>query len=679
MRTSEALRVIVFTTLLPIASCVSEPVVSGRSHTHHASRTPPLLPMLESRPLASLSHGSLIANASPHVRDKAPGEATPVWTKRRIKQRILLLGATGTEPAYLHARDALDRIGVPYATLLAVQQDLTPGLLTDGGINCHFSGVIVATSGLGYADPSTGAWLSAMTPAEWQMLADFEAACDAREVTWYGWPGAEYGLEFVSVFDGSTPVHGRLTASGQGLFSRVRSNAVIPFRDAYGHRAAIVEPASTVALLESVDGDVLVALHTTSDGREALISTVDSSPYLTHSLLLEYDLIRWVTRGVFVGEKRAYLSPQIDDLFLPDDLWVVGAGDTHTSEYRINGSELAALAQWQATRIANLPAGSTFLTSLAYNAVGADPSVYPDTSLLAAALSTPGAEFLWVSHTWDHENMDAMSMGDTMAEVNSNCDTGETHAFRGLDCGELVTPEMSGLTNPSAVAGMLASGVRYVVSDTSHTEQLFPSSPGDNPSFNVGRPNRINSALYQIPRHPTNVFYNTIDPATQLDEYNTLYRSYYGRDLTYEEMLDADAGFGLYYMLQGNIDPLMFHQTNLATFVDGAGQTRSLYADWIDNAVDRFLALANVPVLTLTQAEIGRAMQARGALNECGVTATKVETTAGSWLLLQAAGNCTVPVTGVAAPTVGAVESYGGDPTTRVPMTAGGFRVIGLP
>src|SRR5690606_11975603 len=111
---------------------------------------------------------------------------------------------------------------------------------------------------------------------------------------------------------------------------------------------------------------------------------------------------------------------------------------------------------------------------------------------------------------------------------------------------------------------------------------------------------------------------------------------------------------------------------------DSAGRTRSLYADWIDNAVDRFLALANVPVLTLTQAEIGRAMQARGALNECGVTATKVEATEGSWLLLQSTGACTVPVTGVAAPTVGVVESYAGDPTTWVPIKPGSFRVIGL-
>jgi hypothetical protein len=77
-----------------------------------------------------------------------------------------------------------------------------------------------------------------------------------------------------------------------------------------------------------------------------------------------------------------------------------------------------------------------------------------------------------------------------------------------------------------------------------------------------------------VPRHPTSIFYDVATPATETDEYNTIYRAYYGRDLSYEEVLDKDSEFGLFYLLQGDIDPLMFHQANLKNYGGG----RSLYA-----------------------------------------------------------------------------------------------------
>lgn len=604
--------------------------------------------------------------------------ASVVPGNRRIVQRVLLLGATGSEPAYLHARSALDRIGVPYTSLIAATEDLTASMLTDNATTCYYSAVIVATSGLGYRDVVSGTWQSALTQPEWQTLADFEAACSARELTWYGWPGAELGLAPVSPFDANVAIDARLTPAGRAVFEHVRPDARVPIRQSYGYRAAIANPASTVPLIETFDGGVLAALHTAPDGREALVATVDSSPYLTHALLLEYDLIRWLTRGLFVGEKRAYLSPQIDDLFIADDLWIIGQGDTGGSQLRITGVDLVALAAWQADRSATLPAGSTFVTSLAYNGAGTVAADYPDTSLVAAAVGVAGSSMLWVSHTWDHENMDAMSFAAAREEVTRNCRVGRRLRLPALDCTELVTPDMSGLTNAAAIAGMLAAGVTNVVSDTSHTAASFPNSPGDNPSFNVGRPNLIDPRLYQVPRHPTSIFYNAIDPATQTDEYNVLYRSYYGRDLTYRDMLDKDSALGLLYLLQGDIDPLMFHQPNLVRFTNDRGETRSLYADWIDTVLDKFLALSDVPVLTLTQAAIARAMQARDALDRCGVVATKVESSRGASLELLTFGACTVPVTGLSAPAAGSVEYYAGQPTTSIAMTAGGIRTISL-
>ncbi len=670
MRSTRWLRAAVITTLVATVSCASVPDVNDRANRPNGSVTPPLLPSLPSQRLERIPHGSMLMRAAP-LAAIVPGT-------RRIEQRVLLLGATGTEPSYLHARSALDRIGVPYRSLIAATQDLTASMLTDNVATCHFSSVIVATSGLGYQDPATKLWGSAFTPAEWQMLADFEAECSARELTWYGWPGAEFGLAPASSFDANTAVDGRLTTSGHHLFDHVRIDARVPIRHAYGQRAVVAEPATTVSLIEAMDGGVLVALHTAPDGREALVQMFDSNPYLTHALLLEYDLIRWLTRGLFVGQKRAYLSAQIDDLFIADDLWVVGRGDTGTVQRRIDGDDLRAFVAWQSARIARLPAGSTFRTTLAFNGIGTLTDRYPDTTLVSAVTGSAGKQVLWISHTWDHENMDAMTPSSALVEVTRNCTLGHSLRLRGLDCSELVTPDMSGLTNPAAVAGMLAAGVTNVVSDTSHTPANYPNSPGDNPSFNVGRRNLIDPRLYQVPRHPTSIFYNTTDPHNETDEYNSLYRSYYGRDLTYREVLDKDSALGLMYLLQGDIDPLMFHQPNLSRFTDGNGNTRSLYADWIDVVLDKLTALSDVPVLTLPQAAIARAMRARDAFDRCGVTATKVETATGTTLELRSTGACTVPVTGLAAPTVGRVELYAGQPTTSIAMTRDLVRAIPL-
>lgn len=594
---------------------------------------------------------------------------------RRITQKVLLLGATGDEPAYLAAREALARIGVPYRSLIAAQEEVTAAMLSDApSSTCHFSGVIVATSGLGYVEPTTSGWQSALSLEEWQRLADFERACSAREVVWYAWPGAEFGLAPGPEFDSDTDVDAQLTDAGATFFRRVKSTARIPIRQSYGYRAVVADPTTTTALVQAIGGGVLLARHIATDGREVLVSTVDSSPYLTHSLLLEYDMIRWLNRDLFIGKKRSYLSPQIDDIFLDNDMWVIGQGNQGTTQFRITGTDLTAFVNWQNARRASLPAGSTFTTDMAFNGFGTQVAEYPDTTLLAAARAA-GGQLVWMNHTWDHENMDALTRSQASSEVVRNNNLALTLGLNGYRRAELVTPDMSGLNNINALRGMYDGGVRYVVSDTSITEALRPGNPGTNPSFNVGRFNPLDSRIYHIPRHPTSIYYDVATPAAAIDEYNTIYRSYYGRDLSYAELIDKDSAFGVYYLLQGDIDPLMFHQANIARYVSN-GQSRSIYADWIDAVIGKYLALTNLPILTMRETEAGTAMKARGAFNNCGITATVVETATTANLELRTVGACTVPVTGLSAPTFGTREIYAGEPTTSVTMTAGAVRTI---
>jgi hypothetical protein len=633
-----------------------------------------------------MQHGSLGPLAMSTSRPGTMAMVAPGG--RRIDLELLLITAAGDEPAFLAARSALDRIGVPYDVLIATTTDLTPAMLSNGVDHCHYRGVVVAVGGLGFVDPGTGSWNSAFTTAEWTTLADFERACSARELVWYGWPGAEFGLVVASSFDTTQAVTAQVTPDGARVFPYVQATAAIPIHDAYGYKATVTDPATT-ALVETSDGYALVAERLNADGRETLIATVDSNPSLVHALVLEPGLVSWVSRDLYIGKQRAYLTPQVDDLFIDNDSWNIATHSNPEDGFntvRITGDDLTSFVNWQAAFRAGLPAGSTYITAMAFNGIGTSRNEYADQTLFSAARSS-GTALTWLNHTWDHENMDSMTRTAAAAEVTRNCTLATRYTFHGFSCTELVTPDMSGLTNRDAVLGILDAGARYVVSDTSITAAVAAergTTPGDNPSFNVGRDNAMDARLYQIPRHPTSIFYDVATRAALVDEYNTIYRGYWGRDLSYDEVITADTEFGLHYLLTGDIDPLMFHQGNLKTELAGT-TPHTLMGDWLEASAMRFVALVKFPILTLSERDIATAMQARAALNACGATATYVEgDVAGpgyvrpDTLELYATGGCAVPITGVAS-TLGTVETYAGVPTTEVPVTPGVVTVVPLP
>lgn len=645
---------------LGASACADFDAGTAARHSHrHAHRDLPAeLPRLTSKALRYERHLDIDLDR----------RFTFLTGPRRIVQKLLLLTANESEPSFLHARDALNRIGIPYDAINVSQEPITDSLLTDRTSTCKYSGVIFSTSGLdGQLDATEAA-----------RLANFEITCSAREVVWYAWPSVELGLL-------PAETGGILTTDASvadpTFFNRLTSTASIPYRYAWGYPATVVDPTKTTALVVDENGNVLLAKHT-DNGREILVSTVDHSPYLTHSLALEYDMLRWVTRGMFIGQKRTYLTPQIDDIFLDNDMWQVGVGNVDSSvdpgnarTFRIDGTDLTTFVGWQASLQARLPAGSWFMTDMAFNGWGSTADADYESSLLAAARST-GSQLTWLNHTWDHENMDTMTYKQAHAEVTNNCRRARTLGLHGFHCGDLVTPDMSGLQNRNALRGMADAGVRFVVSDTSHTEALFPEAPGDNPSFNVGRASTLEPRIYQIPRHPTSVFYDVERPEVHADEYNHIYRDYWGTDLTYEEVVDKASEFAFVYMLQGDIDPLMFHQANLHDYGGG----RSVYGDFIDAAVNKYLALSGAPIRTLSQIDIGDAMKARGKLEACKPSAAIVESSFGTRSLqLTSTAGCAIPVTGLAKSAYGKVETYNGETTTSVLMsTSGGTVVIPL-
>lgn len=594
---------------------------------------PPELPILDSLP-----------QILPLDAPEESSSSEPQLPSPRLDAKLLVISADGTEPVLGAIRQTADYIGVPYTLWIASDHpgEFTSAMLADAD-HGHYQGIFLTTGSLGYFDGV--AWTSAFTAAEWQALWDYQAKFGVRTVVGYTFPTADFGFsgEPSAVDTGASPLAATLTAEGQTVFSYVNPDNPITIKHAYTYLAPAAVGDTTV-LLEDDLGNALALVRRYPDGREVLSATFDGNFFLVHSLALAYGLLDWVTGGLFLGERRIYLSPQVDDIFLDNDVYGGGI-------YRMNAVDWTATTAWQEARELFDQTGAVKI-HMAFNGEGTTGIYFPDT-LTAAAELTQGL-FPWINHTYTHENLDAVDYDTATDEFERNHDTAESMGFTSYDRESLVTPDISGLSNPDAMAAAYDAGVRYVVSDTSR--------PGmDNPSPNAGLANWEEPGIFMIPRRPNNLYYNVTTRTQWRNEYNSIYRTYWGRDLTIAEIIDKESDVLLQYLLRGEMDPWMFHQANLRAY-DGV---HTLLGDLLDAALAKYEAIFLLPVLSPTMRSLGQTMEERTQYNRAGVTASFVR---GDSIRLTTVEAAVVPVTGLGGLDA---EEYGGQFVTRVSLEAG--------
>ncbi len=592
----------------------------------------------------SVEHGrsrpqTLVSTTS----SRSSARVAPSLTLPPRSARILVISADGSEAALPAIRQALDYLGTPYTVRIAT----TAGPLTANQLSVdgrgNYQGVILTTASLAFYDGS--GWRSALSPDEWQVLWNYEATYAVRQVSWYTYPTPELGFAWgTSVDTSAVALEVKVTDAGRQVFPYVTPNARVAVRDAYTYLSVAADPTAT-PLLTDDEGHALALVNRYPDGRENLALTFDSSPHQVHALVFSYGVIDWVTRGLFLGARHTYLSAQVDDIFLGNDLYTGG-------EYRMTGDDLRAAVAWQRALQAR-PASAGLRLDMVYNGEGTVAGEYPSDTLTPAASSLQG-EFKWINHTYSHLNLDAVDYATAFDQYRDNIQVAQRMRFSAFTRTNLVTGEVSGLFNPAAMQAAADVGVRYVVSDTSRPGQ-------DNPSPNAGIYNALAPSILMIPRRPTNLFYNVSTPEQWVAEYNDFYRVFWGRDLSYSEILDRETDVLLRYMLRGEIDPWMFHQSNLRAY-DGS---HTLLGDLIARLLERYNALVTLPVVSPTMDETGRQVASRMRFNASGVTATIVP---GQSITLTAPRAAVVPVTGLASR---GAESYAGETISYVNLSAG--------
>lgn len=621
---------------------------------------PPPLPVPLPVPPPDLSLGPPALPTIPSLPQILPSNAPPASgstelpvTSARLDAKILVISADGNEPVLGMIKQAADYEGIPYTLYVASRTPggFMPSMLSDGGTHAYFQGIVMTTGALGYFDGTN--WTSAFNMSEWQTLWDYQAKYRVRTAIGYVFPTPDYGYGPATGVDTTTsPVSAVLTDKGRSLFPYVNAANPIVISKAWTYLAPAAG-TDTTALLTDPANNALALVRNYPDGRQVLSMTFDGNFFLVHSLALSYGLLNWVTGGLFLGQRHVYVTPQIDDLFIDNDLYGGGI-------YRITATDWTAVTAWQAHKQLQ-PLTARLYLHMAFNGEGTTGTYSPDT--LTPAIEATQSQFPWINHTYSHENLDSVGYSVAYNQIVRNNDIASDMGFGIYDRRALVTPDISGLSNPEAMRAAYDAGVRFVVSDTSRAGM-------DNPTPQTGIPNWEQPGILMIPRRPVNLFYNVTTPTQWTNEYNYLYRSYWGRDLTYSELLDKESDVLLQYMLRGEVDPWMFHQANLGAY----DLVHTLLGDLLDRTLQKYGRLFNLPVSSPTQVVLGSLMQDRMDYNAADVRASFVPDQ--RTITLTASRSVKVPVTGLCGESS---ESYGGQCISHIPLAAGQSVTLNVP
>jgi hypothetical protein len=567
---------------------------------------PPAFPVIPSQPLGPtdpLAPGS--SQPGPGKQRfgtvaAAPAPPPPGCSSYSVDMRVLVISTDGSEPDLKAIQQTLGYHAVPYSTWIATQKagQLTADKLASGCAG-KYQGVILTTGALAYSPDGGATWQSALSPGEWQALWSYEASFHVREISWYVFPGADQGLNppTSGVDTGKTPIQATLTAAGKTLFPYVNASNPIPITGVWAYLATAADSNVTPLLVDG-SGHALASSRVTADGRETMALTFDGNPNLVHHGIFAHGLVEWVTKGVYLGEFRAYLTPHVDDIFIDNDMYFGGV-------YRMTAADFDAAHAWQ-TRQQSRTGNSGFRLTLAFNGEGG----VPGDPLTQTAIDA-NFDFHWINHTFNHDNLDAASYDMAFDQIDMNIAFAMEQGLGNFFAQNLVTPDVSGLKNPDALAAAFDLGVRYVVSDT--------SQPGyDNPAPNIGIYSADQPEILFIPRRPTNLFYSVSTPQEWAAQYNALYTSFWGRALTYAEILDKESEKLLIYVLNGEVDPQMYHQSNLRAY-DGV---RTLLGDLHDVTLEKFRRHSTLPVRSPQMHVAGSIMEDTMERSAVGLTAT---------------------------------------------------------
>jgi len=620
----------------------------------------------------------------------------PLFTgSARVGMKLLIISAEGgdADPNLAGITYFAKEIGVPYDVLIAKNTALTTAQLIDASGDGKYQGIILSEKALVFNN--NGVFESAFDSTEWNLLWQYMREFGVRQVAMSGFPGAspeDYGLRNVTGQETADTVTARITSQGANIFESLKSDADVPITGSFTYRAELcgaacpdVTATTTPMLTDAATGNILAAISNTDDGREIMTFTMNHNSFLRHTGLLAYDIINWVTNGIFIGERRMYYTLDIDDHYLESAVWnpatnsVFPTSGEGSVTFKISATDLYA-ARDGVLDLRSRFNSPNFNYNQVFNADKADPNATvncADNATLSEATLCVGQFFPWVSHTFTHTDMDFLNYNEARAELENNINFAEPRL--NFDRQFLVTGKHSGLGwyaiadapagatcevdqvpgDPFCQFGLTASntdmlraaedlGIKYLAANRGWNTHV-----ADCDSCLITHP--LNSNIKLVPRWPTNVFFNTTTPEENTSEFNYLYgpgglvtdangNGFFDTAQTWQQILDFEADIGLRHILSTSPYPHYIHQANLREYSPG----RSLAYDLSEAIIQEYSQYFSLPLVSQTWSELTDTLEKRTSFFNAGASG-KIDKITKSITITSANGG-TVYISGVDAP-----------------------------
>ncbi|KAI6791281.1 hypothetical protein KC361_g7427 [Hortaea werneckii] len=583
----------------------------------------------------------------------------------------VLVFARDTASGYF-ATSGFKGYGIPFELVIVPQGGISLPSLNDSTTQGNYGGIVVLSEvAYSYDD----LWGSALTSSQWQQLYDYQTAFGVRMVRLDVYPGPNFGV--ATAIDGSgccdAGVEQLVSISDNTDFptANLKIGATMSTQGLWHYPAVITNSSTAKAVAQfassgSFTSKTTAAVINTFGARQQMVWfsswATDWSPT---SNFLQHAYIHWLTRGLFTGRRRIFLSTQVDDVHLETELYRPA-----NTNFRIRTGDLEAHVSWMNDINSRMPAGSDYFLELGHNgngdieaAIEGGTSCNPDTAIeYDEQIDTPlefqkplgtGTDiwpvtptnyswsetcargddlaswfmnsanrdaFAHVSHTFSHASLNNATYSDVSKEISFNKawleQTGISAAARFSEKG-LIPPAITGLHNGDAIRAWMDEGITNVVGD--NTRPVLMNSEDEFwPLISTVASNGY-AGLQIVPRWATTIYYNCDLP-----------------ECTTQEWIDTSGGSGDFNALLDNArltasrhllglhhDPYMFHQANLrqidipsSTIGSQSGQL-SLIMSWVETVVQEMTRLTTWPILTLKHDDIAALFMNRMTVDQC--------------------------------------------------------------
>lgn len=341
----------------------------------------PTLSLTETAPTVTTATG-ITSAAPPPASATTPGANTTVPNPPQasaatggvnVKSTILVLVRSADSPYSVIS--GLQGYGIPYEVVQVPQTGFQLPTLNSSATQGNYGGII-SLSELAY-EYSTG-WSAGISTDQYNQIYAYQSAFGVRFVRIDAYPQPAFGTSPAPEQTGccADNVEQLISFTNATGFptANIKTGATMSTANMYHYPAVITDSSNTWEVAKYAPDasgifkeDTTAAIINDFGGRQQMVWFGSwATEWSPTSNFLQHAYIHWMTRGLFLGARKFYLSTQVDDVHLTTDMYYPTQGDS----FRLRPADLEHFITWTADINSRMPAGSDYFVELGHNGNG---------------------------------------------------------------------------------------------------------------------------------------------------------------------------------------------------------------------------------------------------------------------------------------------------------------------